>query len=82
MGEEADADWNAGLIEYGREETDRAMFEPRLINFLKVVRTARWRQVPKAWHGQLRVALSENLVRVGWGGVIELTDAGEIAARF
>lgn len=56
--------------------------DEKLVKFLKVAKTARWRDVPKVWNEQLRAALGDNLVRVGWGGVIELTAAGEIAARF
>lgn len=45
--------------------------------FLSLVPLAGWRDVPRVWSEQFREALSGGLVKVGWGGVIELTDAGE-----
>lgn len=77
MGDEADADWQEGLVEWGREEA----LEDRLVQFLNLVKTNRWRSVPLVWGEQLRYAISERLIRVGWGGVIELTDAGKLATR-
>lgn len=49
--------------------------------FLSLVRTARWRDVPPAWRECLRSALSSGWVRVGWGGVLELTAQGELRLR-
>ena len=50
--------------------------DEKLINFLARARHANWREPPAVWNEQLRQALSENLVTVGWGGVIKVTDAG------
>jgi hypothetical protein len=47
-----------------------------LIRFLSVVNTARFKGVPPVWAVPMRQALSDHLIRVGWGGVLELTDAG------
>lgn len=55
--------------------------DEKLIKFLKLVPSARWRDVPKVWNEQLRAALSDDFIKIGWGGVIELTDAGKTAAR-
>lgn len=65
-----------------RTMDEEPRFDPQLIKFLKVADTARWRDVPKVWNVQLRAALGDSLVKVGWGGVIELTEAGKIASRF
>ena len=53
----------------------------RLKKFLAVVQSAQWRagRVPPVWNAEYRTALSDSLVRVGWGGAIELTDAGREA---
>jgi hypothetical protein len=87
MGDEADADWQAGLGEWGYEEARRAMADERiktdkqLPKFLLLVRTMRWRQgVPKVWNEQFRFALGDGLVKIGWGGLIELTDDGAALA--
>lgn len=55
------------------------MPEDRMPHFLKALNGAGWRYVPHVWNEELRRALSDNLVRVGWGGVLELTDAGRAA---
>ena len=47
--------------------------DEKLIEFLQRVPSARWRNVPKGWSEQFRTALSDRLVKVGWGGIIELT---------
>lgn len=49
--------------------------------FLDLVRVAGWHgdSVPKVWHKEMREALSGDLIRVGFGGVIELTTAGREA---
>lgn len=51
----------------------------RLLMFLDLVPTANWHQPPAVWGEQLRAALSDGLVTVGWGGVLKLTDAGRKA---
>ena len=53
----------------------------RLVTFLNLVATANWRQPPPVWNEQLRQALSDDLVRIGFGGVIKLTDAGVAKAE-
>jgi len=53
----------------------------KLIKFLSVVKTARFRHVPPVWNIQMRQALNDSLIRVGWGGVLELTDAGSAALK-
>jgi hypothetical protein len=55
--------------------------DEKLINFLARARHANWRQPPKVWNEQLRQALSEGLVTVGWGGVIKVTDTGWDAVK-
>lgn len=50
-----------------------------LISFLKITRCTRWVTPPHIWQRQLRTALSDNLVRVGRGGRLELTAAGDAA---
>ena len=50
--------------------------ENRLIAFLKVARLAEWRLVPTVWNAELREALSDNLVTVGFGGVLRVTENG------
>jgi hypothetical protein len=52
---------------------ESATVDEELIRFLKLVPSARWRKVPEGWNEQFRAALSERLVKVGWGGIIELT---------
>lgn len=53
----------------------------RLKKFLGTLQTAYWRDVPKHWHHELREAIEQQLVKVGWGGVLELTDAGRKALK-
>lgn len=55
--------------------------DEKLIRFLKAADGARWAHVPDVWLEQLRAALSQRLVKVGWGGIIELTEAGKAAKR-
>lgn len=50
--------------------------DPMLLKFLRLVPSANWREPPRVWNEQLRRALSDGLVTVGWGGVLKLTDAG------
>lgn len=55
------------------------MAEPNvrtLHQFLDCVRLVRWRKPPKVWNEIYREALSERYVKVGFGGVLELTEAG------
>lgn len=54
----------------------------RLRQFLSLVPNANWRgrgHPPAVWNEQLREALSDNLVTVGFGGLLKLTDAGRAA---
>lgn len=51
------------------------ILDEQLIKFLKLVPSAHWCNVPKGWNEQFRAALSDHLVKVGWGGIIELTAA-------
>ncbi len=50
--------------------------DENLRKFLDIVRTTRWIQPPLVWGETLRRAMSEDLISVGWGGVLKLTDAG------
>jgi hypothetical protein len=52
------------------------MSDEKLLKFLSIVPRANWLHVPSVWNEQLRQALGDNLIRVGWGGRIELTEAG------
>lgn len=49
----------------------------RLQEFLRLVATAEWRQPPQVWNEQLREALSDHLVKIGFGGILRLTEAGK-----
>lgn len=49
----------------------------RLDHFLRLIPSANWRQPPPAWNKELRTALSDRLVTVGFGGVLKLTSEGE-----
>ena len=51
----------------------------RTTKFLYVCQTAKWHSVPRTWATEFRDALSGGLVRVGFGGIIELTSAGHRA---
>jgi hypothetical protein len=50
----------------------------QLAKFLSVVgQGPGWRNgVPAVWNDEMRAALGDDLVKVGFGGVIELTKAG------
>jgi len=50
--------------------------DEKLIRFLELVHGGAWRDPPPVWNEQLRRALSDGLVTVGWGGVLKLTDEG------
>lgn len=56
---------------------DLGMAKDRLCEFLSRVTAARWRRVPKTWNDEFRQSLNDNLVTIGWGGVIQLADAGK-----
>jgi len=51
--------------------------DDRLGRFLSLVPGARWHQPPPTWNDVFREAISERFVRIGWGGVLELTDEGK-----
>ena len=55
----------------------------RLVNFLALVRNGSFSndRPPSVWSAEYREALSASLVRIGWGGRIELTDAGRKAVE-
>lgn len=54
----------------------------QLVKFLELVPQANWRRnMPTVWNEQLRQALSEGLVAIGFGGVFVLTDAGRAALQ-
>lgn len=49
----------------------------QLEKFLSVVAEGVFRnRVPAAWNAEMRAALSDDLVKVGFGGILELTKAG------
>jgi hypothetical protein len=55
--------------------------DERLTAFLRLVRAGSiGRNAPPAWQEEMRCALSERLVTIGWGGVLKLTYAGEARA--
>lgn len=47
--------------------------------FLSLVPLAGWKEVPPPWQDKFREALSAGLVKMGWGGIIELTELGKLA---
>jgi len=55
--------------------------DEKLIKFLGIVNVMGWRQPPKVWNEQLRQALADQLVTVGFGGRLKLTDAGHEARK-
>ena len=55
--------------------------DEKMTKFLGLVPTANWYQPPKVWNEQVRQALSDGLITVGFGGLIKLTDAGREAAK-
>jgi hypothetical protein len=53
----------------------------KLTEFLHVVKS-NGRNVPShVWGEEIRRALSDNLIKIGWGGALELTDAGRTALQ-
>lgn len=55
--------------------------DEKMVKFLDLVPTANWRLPPAVWSEQLQAALSDNLVTVGWGGVLKLTESGQHRRR-
>ncbi len=57
---------------------ERIKTDDKLSKFLGRVQAMRWRSgnVPKIWNSQYRFALSNDLIKIGWGGVLELTEDG------
>lgn len=58
----------------------------KLKRFLALVSTAGWRAaaaggntVPGVWNEQFREALAKGLLKIGFGGVIKLTEKGKKA---
>ena len=53
--------------------------DEKQLSFLRMI-ASNGRDIPsRAWAQQIREALSDGLVRVGFGGVCELTEAGREA---
>lgn len=53
----------------------------KLTEFLRVVKSS-GRNIPNhVWGEEKRSALSDNLIKIGWGGVLELTDLGRAALK-
>lgn len=51
--------------------------EEKLLKFLNLVPNANWRgNVPAVWNEQLRHSLTDRLVTIGWGGRLNLSEAG------
>jgi hypothetical protein len=63
----------ADLVWWDEKES---WMEDKLKTFLELVPNANWRQPPAVWNEQIREALSDQLVTIGWGGVFKLTDRG------
>lgn len=40
----------------------------RVADFLRLVMRQDWRRVPPIWNEQLRSALNDGFITVGWGG--------------
>lgn len=51
--------------------------DERMVKFLRALRHARWTNVPPVWFAELRHAMNEGWVTVGWGGVLELTESAK-----
>lgn len=53
----------------------------RLAEFLALIRGGSFSngRPPRVWNAEYREALGSDLVRIGWGGKIELTEAGRKA---
>ena len=55
--------------------------DEKLVKFLDLVPGASWQMPPPVWNEQLRQALNDHLVTVGWGGVLKLTESGQQKRR-
>lgn len=54
----------------------------KLRRFLGLVASGDWRDPPvHVWGEEIRRALSDQLVTIGFGGVLKLTDAGRAALK-
>lgn len=53
--------------------------DQKLRQFLELVPNASWRRPPPVWNEQLRAALSEGYIKVGFGGGLQLSEAGKAA---
>jgi hypothetical protein len=53
--------------------------DQKLREFLQLVPNASWRRPPPVWNAQLREAISAGYVKVGFGGGLQLSDAGRAA---
>jgi hypothetical protein len=53
--------------------------DEKLKKFLELVPNASWRRPPPVWNEQLRAALSEGYIKVGFGGGLQLSEAGKLA---
>lgn len=49
----------------------------KMARFLALIPLANWRTPPRIWNEELREALNDRLVTVGWGDFLRLTDAGD-----
>jgi hypothetical protein len=50
--------------------------DDKLRRFLRTVPNARWRsgQMPPVWNEQVRQALCDQLILIGFGGLVKLTE--------
>jgi hypothetical protein len=53
--------------------------DQKLKQFLELVPNASWRRPPPVWNEQLRAALSAGYIKVGFGGWLQLSEAGKAA---
>lgn len=53
--------------------------DDQMRKFLTLVQTARWTRAPRVWNPQLREAIGNRHIKVGFGGVLEITDEGRQA---
>ena len=53
--------------------------DQKLREFLRLVPGAGWRRPPPVWNEQLRAALSEGYIKIGFGGGLQLSEAGRMA---
>jgi hypothetical protein len=68
-----------------RVDTDMSESDDeRLQAFLILVKTAYWRAhngPPKCWNEEMRRAINDGLISIGFGGIIKLNPAGEYFAE-